>query len=73
VFVALDIQHVMQIRHIVICGLPGPTIIFPHYLINGTIFGRKKVPEHKMCVLILSETFLILRRMQPEVTNLNVT
>ena len=39
-------------------------IIFPHYLINGTIFG-KKVTENKMCVLIFStkfEIFLILRR-----------
>jgi hypothetical protein len=37
---------------------------FPHYLINGTIFGKTDV-EHKMCVLIFSakfETFLILRR-----------
>ena len=37
--------------------------IFPHYLINGTIF--KKVNEYKICVLIFSkmfsETFLILR------------
>ena len=23
--------------------------ILPHYLINGTIFGKKKVAEHKMC------------------------
>jgi len=22
---------------------------FPHYLINVTIAGKKKVPEHKMC------------------------
>ena len=43
--------------------------IFPFYLINGTIFG-KKVIEHKMCVLIfftnLSETFPILRRIQSD-------
>ena len=32
--------------------------IFPHYLINSTIFERKKkVTEHKMCVLIFSTTF----------------
>jgi len=31
-------------------------IIFPHYLINGTI--KKKVIEHKMCVLIFSTTFV---------------
>ena len=29
--------------------------IFPHYLINGTIF-EKKVTEHKTCVLISSTT-----------------
>jgi hypothetical protein len=31
--------------------------IFPHYLINGTIFG-KKVIEHKMRVLIFSTAFI---------------
>jgi hypothetical protein len=30
--------------------------IFPHYLINGTIFGKKFI-EHKMCVLVFSTTF----------------
>ena len=47
--------------------------VFPHYLINGTIFG-KKVIKCKMCVLIfsanLSETFLILRAIQQDfITN----
>ena len=41
--------------------------IFPHYLINGTIF-KKKVTESKMLVLIslriLSEIFLIPRKIQ---------
>ena len=46
--------------------------IFPHYLINDTVFGKKKVTEHKMCVLIfctifVSETFLILRRTERDV------
>jgi hypothetical protein len=27
--------------------------IFPHHLINGTIFGKKGI-EHKMCVLIFA-------------------
>jgi len=31
--------------------------IFPHYLINGTLFG-KKVIESKMCVLILVTNFV---------------
>jgi len=45
--------------------MPGTTIFFPHYLINGMIF-EKKLPKTK-CVFwfspqLLSETFLILRR-----------
>jgi hypothetical protein len=48
--------------------------IFRHYLINGTIFG-KKVIEHKMCVMIVIqivfETFLILRRIH-RVIGINV-
>jgi hypothetical protein len=31
--------------------------IFPHYLINGKIF-KKKLIEHKMCVLIFSITMV---------------
>jgi len=37
---ALGIQPAMRMRHIVICGLPEFTIFFPHYLINGTIYGK---------------------------------
>jgi hypothetical protein len=40
VFVALVIQHSKRVHHIVICGLPRSTIFFPHYLINGKIFGK---------------------------------
>ena len=29
--------------YIYICGLSLPNIFFPHYLINGTIFGKKKL------------------------------
>ena len=45
--------------------------IHPHFLINGMIF--RKIAEYKMCVLILSkllsETFLILRRLQRNIIN----
>ena len=38
---------------------------FPNHLINGTVFGKKKIIERKMSVLIfsiqpMSEAFLIL-------------
>ena len=50
--------------------LPSVTCIFPQYLINGTIFGRKFI-EHKTCGLftlqLSSETFLILRRINQDI------
>ena len=61
-FVTLVIQHATRKRHTVICDLPGSTICFPHYLINGTIFEKKKPSLNITCVCILSEASLILRR-----------
>ena len=40
VFVALGMQHAMRMRHIVICGLPSSTKLFPRYLINGTLLEK---------------------------------
>ena len=34
-----SLRYSACMRHIVICGLPGSTIFFPHYLIHRTIFG----------------------------------
>jgi hypothetical protein len=44
VFVALRIQHAMQTRR-TYCHLRSVRLcdIFPHYLINGTIFEQKEV------------------------------
>jgi len=41
VYVALVIQHATRMRRVVIRCLLRLYNIFPHYLINGTIFGRK--------------------------------
>jgi len=61
VFVALGIQHAMRMRHIVICGLPHSTV-FAHIISNSVRSSKKKmVAEHKMCVLIFSAAFVILR------------
>jgi hypothetical protein len=56
--------------YIVICGLSGCTVFFPHYLINGTIFGKRLL--NIKCVFwfylqLLSETFIILRRIQRDI------
>jgi len=42
VFLAIIIQHEKRMRHIFICGLSVSKIFFPHYLINGTVFFKKK-------------------------------
>jgi len=44
VSIALDIQHAIRMRnlwHVLLYN------IFPHYLINGTILGKRKVTEYK--------------------------
>ena len=48
VCVPLVIQHAMRLRHTVIRGLFDSTAFF-HTLINGTIFLKEKVVEHKVC------------------------
>jgi hypothetical protein len=50
VSVALVIQHAMPMRHIVICGLPRPTIyFFLHYLTNSMISEKKSYWTQNVC------------------------
>jgi hypothetical protein len=60
--VALFIQHEVRMRLVILSSVASPAVsYFLQYLINGTIFW-KKLLNIKMGVLILRETFLILRR-----------
>ena len=66
-FVVLGDQHASRIHHI-ICGPFGS--IFPHYLINGAIFGEKVL--NITCVFwyslqLWSEIFVIRRRIERHV------
>ena len=51
----------MQCECVVLLTMACMTVpyIFPHYLINGTIFKKKKNTEHKIFIFILSTTFFI--------------
>jgi hypothetical protein len=57
VFVALGIQHAMRLRH-VICGLCSALHYFSTLSHKRYDFRKKKVTEHKTCVLIFSTTFV---------------
>jgi len=71
VSVALGIQHAMRMRLIAICGPALLCIISPHDLMNGTIPKGKLLNitvGFRFSLQLLSETFLILRRIQPDIT-----
>jgi hypothetical protein len=64
-FLALDIQHKMRERHIIICGLPRFATFFPHYLIKAR-FSKNLLNTKCVSLQVLSETFFILRRSKPD-------
>jgi len=68
--VVLGMQQAMRMRHIVICGLSD--LSYFATLSPKRHDFRKKVIEHNMCVMVvstnLSQTFLILRRIQRDIT-----
>ena len=72
VFVALVTQNTKRRLPIVICGLYN---IFPHYLINGSIFEQRFI-EYEMCVFSLSTTwseiFLLLRRIKRDMIKIYI-
>ena len=72
---ALDIQHALSMRHIAVCGL-CPALQLFSTLCHKLHDFRKKVTGHKMCVLIfcttLAETFLILRRNDPDMIKMYI-
>jgi hypothetical protein len=62
--VALLVQHATH-HHIITCGLSWLHLHVRHYVIRGTIFGKKLLDIK--CIFLFSlrlsfETFLILRR-----------
>jgi inorganic pyrophosphatase/exopolyphosphatase len=67
VFVALGTRREMRMCRIDICGLYSSTVFFD--LSHNRRVFRKKNIKHKMCVLILSTTFLFLRRTEGGIKN----
>jgi hypothetical protein len=60
VSVALVIQHAKRMRPILLSSVACLAVpYFPHYLISGTIFGKRELLNRKcVCVLIISTTFV---------------
>jgi len=58
----------MHCACVILSSVTCPTpLYFPRYLINRTIFEKKKVIEHKrfsFSLQILSETIIILRKIE---------
>jgi hypothetical protein len=55
VFLAQVIQTPIRKHHVIICGLPGPTMLF--HIISQTAWFLKEGVEYKMSVLIFCTNF----------------
>jgi hypothetical protein len=66
VFVALGIQHATRMRHIVICDLSGCTVFFHFISQTARLSGKKSYWTQNVCFL-LSETYLVLRRIERDI------
>jgi len=71
---ALLIQHAKRMCGIILPSVACKKLIFPHYLIHGTIFETKRVTGHEMCVLYLLyniylEYILIPTKVQRNILN----
>ena len=86
IITAVEKQHVLNIMcgracarvcslSYAACNAHAPYVslyrVFPHYLTNGTIFGKTLLNIYNMCVdflyNFLPETFLILRRIKLDI------
>ena len=58
VFVALGIQHAMRMR-LILSSVACPALLyFCRFSYERNDFRKKKVTEHKMCVLIFSTAYV---------------
>jgi hypothetical protein len=71
VFLALNIQHAMRMRHILLSSVACLALQYFSTSSHKRHGFHKTVIEHKMCVLIVStilfETFLILKRTERDI------
>jgi hypothetical protein len=67
-FVVRHANHIFYVSYFHVCPV-RLYLIFPHYLINGTIFGNKllRINVFRFSLQIVSETFLTAERIERDV------